>query len=161
MDRQTTLVALGVALLIGVTIQGAQRGWVVSLKSSADARQGAAIVGPRAEIGGQANGIYCTPQTTNGVSVHDIGGLPSGVSVTVTVEGLTDGFDPVAAVVAPMIGESAGNNIRTTTYYDNDSGGDRDAKIAFVTPQSGNYILLVNDYTDKTAGCYRYEVSLR
>jgi hypothetical protein len=35
---------------------------------------------------------------------------------------------PVAAVVVPMIGEPAGNNSRTATYYDNDSGGDKDAK---------------------------------
>jgi len=159
MKRRTTTVTFGVALLIGVTIQAAQHGWVVSLKPSE--RQGAAIVRPQAEIGGLANGIYCTPLTINGVGVHDIGGLPSGVSVTVTVKGLTEGFDPVAAVVVPMLGEPAGNNIRTATYYDNDSGGDRDAKITFVTPQSGNYILFVNDYTDKTTGCYRYEVSLR
>jgi len=160
MNRRTTVVTLGVALLVGATIHAAQRGWVVSLKSAA-ARQGPAIVGPRAEIGGQANGIYCTPATINGVGVHDIGGLPSGISVTVTVEGLSDGFDPVAAVVVPMIGEPAGNNIRTTTYYDNDSGGDKDAKLAFVTSQAGNYILFVNDYADKTPGCYRYEVTLR
>jgi hypothetical protein len=160
MNRRTTVVTLGVALFVGATIQAAQRGWVVSLKSGVG-RQGAVIVGPRAEIGGQANGIYCTPQTTNGVGVHDLGGLPSGMNVTVTVEGLSEGFDPVAAVIVPMIGEPAGNNIRTATYYDNDSGGDKDAKLAFVTSQSGNHILVVNDYADKIAGCYRYEVSLR
>jgi hypothetical protein len=122
---------------------------------------GAVIVRPQAEIGGQANGIYCTPPTTNGVGVHDLGGLPSGLNVTVTVEALSDAFDPAAAVLLPMVGEGAGNNVKTTTFYDNDSGGEKDAKIAFVTPQSGNYILVVNDYTDATAGCYRYEVILR
>jgi len=160
MDTRTTVVTLGVALLVGASIQGAQRGWVVSLKSS-HSRQGPIVVRPQAEIGGQANGIYCTPATINGVGIHDIGRLPSGVSVTVTVEAPSEGFDPAAAVVVPLIGEPAGNNIRTTTYYDNDSGGDRDAKIAFVTSQAGNYVLFVNDYTDKTAGCYRYEVGLR
>jgi hypothetical protein len=160
MNSRTTVVTLGVALLVGVTIQAAQRGWIVTLKS-ATGRPASLVVGPRAEIGGQANGIYCTPSTINGVGIHDLGGLPSGVSVTVTVEGLSEGFDPAAAVVVPMVGEAAGNNIRTTTYYDNDSGGDRDAKIAFVTSQPGSFVLFVNDFTDKTPGCYRYEVSLR
>ena len=158
--RQTPLVSVGIALIVAATLEGAQRGWVLPLKSPGGARQGAAIVRPQAEIGGYANGIYCTPQTTNGVGVHDLGGLPSGLSVTVTVEAVSDGFDPAAAVLVPMVGEGAGNNVKTTTFYDNDSGGDKDAKITFVTPQSGNYILVINDFTDKTAGCYRYEVVL-
>jgi hypothetical protein len=159
--RRTALATIGTAFLVAATVQGAQRGWVLPLKSSAGARQGAAIVRPQAEIGGQANGIYCTPQTMNGVSVHDLGGLPAGLNVTVTVEAMSEGFDPAAAVLLPIVGEGAGNNIKTTTFYDNDSGGDKDAKIGFVTPQSGNYLLVVNDYTDTTAGCYRYEVILR
>ena len=158
--RTGLVVALG--FLVIVAVQGDQRGWVAPLKSSVgSSRQGALIVEPRAEVGDRANGVYCTAPIGANANVHDLGWLPAGINVTVTVEGLSDGFDPVAAVIVASLGEQAGNNIKTTTFYDNDSGGDKDPKISFVTPQAGTYILLVNDYPDKTTGCYRYEVFLR
>jgi len=39
-------------------------------------------------------------------------------------------------------------------FHDNDSGGDGDSKIDFTTPQEGNYLLLVGDYTDAVTACY-------
>ena len=56
---------------------------------------------------------------------------------------------------------AAGDTVRTVTFYDNDSGGEKDARIEFVTPQSGNYFLLVGDNPDSVTGCYRYEVAIR
>ena len=161
--RINGLVVIGAVAILGAGLQAAQRGWTIPGKSSgrSAARSSALVARPQASIGGGANGVYCTPDVENGVGVHDIGGLPAGLSVTVTVESYSDGFDPVAAVVVATAGQKAANTVKTTTFYDNDSGGEKDAKIAFVTPQSGNYILLVGDFTDAFTGCYRYEVALR
>lgn len=52
------------------------------------------------------------------------------------------------------------DNVRFTNFHDNDSGGEGDARVEFVTPQSGIYLLHVGDFTDVTAGCYRYHVLL-
>jgi hypothetical protein len=60
-----------------------------------------------------------------------------------------------------MVGQKAGNTVKTAAFYDNDSGGDKDAMIDFVTPHTGNYLLVVGDYADVTTGCYRYEVTIR
>ena len=158
--RINGLVVIGAVVILCAGLQAAQRGWTIPGKSSG-ARSGALVARPQASIGGGANGVYCTPGVENGVGVHDIGGLPAGLSVTVTVESFSVGFDPVAAVVVATAGQKAGNTVKTTAFYDNDSGGEKDAKIAFVTPQGGNYILLVGDYTDAVPGCYRYEVALR
>lgn len=119
------------------------------------------IVRPRAEIGGGANGIYCTAQWDNGITVHDLGFIPAGQNVSITVESYIDNFNPVAAVLVASIGQGAGNTIKTTTFYDDDSGGDRDPRIEFVAPQAGTYLLLVNDLTDATVGCYRYQMVIR
>ena len=73
------------------------------------------IVSPRAQIGGGANGVYCTAPCENGITVHDLGFLPTGRNVIVTVEGISDGFNPVAGIVVPQIGQPAGNTIKTTT----------------------------------------------
>ena len=157
------LVVIGGVLMLGAALQGAQRGWVMPGKSSgrSTVRSGAIVAGPQASITGAANGLYCTPDIENGVGIHDIGGLPAGLHVTVIVESYSDGFDPVAAVVGAMVGQKAGNTVKTATFYDNDSGGDKDAKIDFVTSQTGNYLLIVGDYTDVSTGCYRYEVAIR
>jgi len=157
------LIGIGAVVMLGAGLQGAQRGWTMPGKSSGrpTMRSGALVARPQASIGGGANGVYCTPITDNGVGIHHIGGIPAGLSVTVTVESYSDGFNPAAAVVVAMVGEKAGNTVKTTTFYDNDSGGENDSKLDFVTPQAGNYILLVGDYTDAFAGCYRYEVALR
>ena len=157
------LVVIGAMVTLGAGLGAAQRGWTMLGKSSdrATARSGALVARPQASIGGAANGVYCTPNTENGVGIHDLGGLPAGLRVTATVESYSDGFDPAAAVVGAMVGQKAGNTVKTATFYDNDSGGDNDARIEFVTPQAGNYLLLVGDYTDVSAGCYRYEVAIR
>jgi len=118
------------------------------------------IARPRASIGGGANGVYCSAQWDNGIAVHDLGYVPSGLKVSVTVESFSEGFNPVAAVLVATIGQAAGNTIKTTTFYDDDSGGEGDALVAFVAPQAGTYLLMVNDLTDTTVGCYRYQVAI-
>lgn len=154
---------IGALVALGAGLGAAQRGWTMAGKSSgrSTARSGAIVVGPQASIVGASNGLYCTPQSENGVGIHDIGGLPAGLHVTVTVESYSEGFDPVAAVIGAMLGQKAGNTVKTATFYDNDSGGDKDAKVDFVTSQTGNYLLIVGDYTDGSTGCYRYEVAIR
>jgi len=159
--------ALAAALVIGVGlfaagIEAAQRGWVLPLKVSARSapaiRSGFLMARPQAMIGGDANGVYCSHPSENGVGIHDLGALPSGIHVVVTVESYSEGFNPVAAVVVPQLGEKAANTVKVATFYDNDSGGDSDAKIDFVTPRAGNFVLFVGDFTDATAGCYRYQI---
>lgn len=158
-----SVVATGVLLLVA-GLQAGQRAWGVQLKSKA----GVAASGPRtawsssprASIGALANGLYCGSPFENGVGVHDLGGLPSGLHVTVTVESYTDGFDPAAAVLVASLGQKAGDTVAVKTFYDNDSGGSGDARVDFVTPQAGTYLLVVNDYTDSMAGCYRYQMSI-
>ena len=148
---------LGV-LIFGAGVGMAAQGWFLSVKAGPGSRSSVLTVGPRAAIGSDANGIYCASPAENGVGVHDLGAIPSGLRVVVTVESYSDNFNPVAAVVVPTLGEKAANNVRLANFYDNDSGGDGDARVDFVAPQSGVYILLVGDFTDKTAGCYRYQV---
>ena len=94
----------------------------------------------------------------NGIAVHNLGFVPPGLKVSVTVESYSEGFNPVAAVLVASIGQAAGNTIKTATFYDDDSGGEGDALVAFVAPQAGTYLLMVNDLTDTTVGCYRYQV---
>ena len=96
------------------------------------------------------------------VGMHDLGWLPSGLNATVAV--VSSGpatFDPVAAVVVASVGTLGGGNVKTTTFYDNDTGGDRDPTISFVTPQAGTYFLLVGENSGTGGGCYRYQVSIR
>jgi len=159
--------ALGFALalaLFAAGIEASQRGWVLAMKAPAErtnpGRADSIAIGPQASIGGDAGGIYCVTPVENGVRTHDLGGLPAGIRVVVTVEGFTQGFDPVAAVSVVSLGEKAANNVKVTNFYDNDSGGEGDARIDFVTPQAGIYLLHVGDFTDATAGCYRYHVLL-
>jgi hypothetical protein len=113
-------------------------------------------------ISGGSNGLYCPDMSEDAVGVHDLGWLPSGRNVTVIVESnTTSEFDPVAAVVVATVGQKAGNSVKTNTFYDNDSGGDKNAKVSFVTPQNGTYLLLVTDYPGTSPGCYRYQVDVR
>lgn len=161
----TTAAALLVCLmLVAAGMEAAQRGWVLPLKASGSIgpapRLGFLRASPRATVGSDANGVYCTSPSDNGVGIHDIGAIPNGLHVVITVESYSDGFDPVAAVVAPTLGQKASNNVHITTFYDNNSGGGSDSKIDFVTPQAGNYILLVGDYPDTVVGCYRYQVRI-
>ena len=154
--------AIGTAVFAAAGLEAAQRGWVLRVKpeaSSASTTRATALVSrPQAIIGADANGIYCAHQAENGVGIHDIGAIPAGMHVVVTVESYTEEFDPVAAVVSPALGARVANTVNLVSFYDNDSGGDRDAKIDFVTPRAGNYLLFVGDNTDAVAGCYRYQV---
>jgi hypothetical protein len=61
-----------------------------------------------------ANGIYCPDMSEGAVGVHDLGWLPAGLNVVVTVESSTTtaSFDPVAAVIVAAVGEGAGNTVR-------------------------------------------------
>lgn len=166
-----TFRALGIAVLVAfaatvVGVEGAQRAWVVlgktqALRSTRATQRVAPGANTRASIGGGANGLYCTSPWTNGIAVHDLGLVPAGFNVTVTVESFSDGFNPVAAVVVSTIGQPAGNAIKMTTFYDNDSGGEGDPRVEFVSPQDGTYLLMVNDLNDGDVGCYRYQMVVR
>jgi hypothetical protein len=149
-----------------VGVAGAQRGWAVRgkagiLRSSRATNRVGPAANTSASVGGGANGMYCTSPWTNGIAVHDLGLIPAGFNVTVTVEGFSDNFNPAAAVVVSTIGQPAGNTIKTTTFYDDDSGGEGDPRVEFVSPQDGTYLLMVNDLTDGPVGCYRYQVVVR
>jgi hypothetical protein len=167
MTRRTLAIAVVAILATYVaTAEGVQRPWLgLGKKQTARPARAAARlepqVRPRAQIGGGANGVYCTAPWTNGITVHDLGFMPAGVGVAVTVEGISPDFNPVAAILVPSIGQAAANTIKTTTFYDDDSGGDSDPRVEFVTPTDGTYLLMVNDLTDATVGCYRYQVMLR
>lgn len=116
---------------------------------------------PRAVLG-PANGLYCPDLSDGAFGVHDLGWVPSGMTVEVNVESYSDNeFDPVAAVVVASLGLAGGNSIKTNTFFDNDSGGGKDARISFVTPQAGTYVLFVADNSGKLPGCYRYQASIR
>jgi len=149
------LLACGVSVATAVA---SQHNWVPTrggdtLRPSAVKPQ--AVVGP-------ATGLYCPDMSDGAFGVHDLGWIPSGLNVEINIESYSrNDFDPVAAVVVATMGVPAANNIKTTTFYDNDSGGGKDARIAFVAPQSATYILLVTDNSGKTAGCYRYQASIR
>ncbi len=165
--RLVAVLALGAAVFVAAGIDAAQRGWVLPLKAAATPgpmpvmRGGFLVARPQAEISGIANGVYCAHPAENGVGIHDLGALPAGMHVVVTVESFSEDFDPVATVLVPTIGEKAANTAKIVTFYDNDSGGDKDARVDFVTPQSGNYLLLVGDFTDAVMGCYRYQVVIQ
>jgi hypothetical protein len=164
MSRKTGIVAVAMFVACS-TVEGGQQTWPGIGKKQvrpqgATSRVGP-VVGPRAAIGGGANGVYCTAPWDNGIALHDLGFIPAGRNVSVTVEGVSDNFNPVAAVLVPSIGQVAGNAIKTTTFYDDDSGGDSDPRVDFVAPQAGTYLLMVNDLTDAAVGCYRYQVVVR
>jgi hypothetical protein len=160
--RVIAVIVLLVAAAV-LVVEAAQRPWIVPLKPGASTASRSSFlraVHPDASIGSNANGIYCASPATNGVGIHDLGAIPIGLHVTVTVHSYSDGFNPVAAVLVPTLGQKASNNVRVTNFYDDDSGGGGDPKVDFVTPQEGNYILVVGDYTDSVAGCYRYQLQI-
>lgn len=139
-----------------------QHRWKSSVKSQGRSEPIRAVTaGPRAAIGGGSAGVYCPDMSQAAVGVHDLGWIPAGLNVAVTVESYSEApFDPVAGVLVPSLGAPAGNSLKTATFYDNDSGGEGDARISFVTPQAGTYLLVVTDYTGKTPGCYRYQADI-
>ena len=155
------IMTLGAVVLAASTAAG-QHLWKSPGKASGESEPIRPITFRPQSIGGGSNGIYCPDMSEDAVGVHDLGWLPAGRNVTVTVEAsTTNGFDPVAAVIVAAIGEKAGNSVKTNTFYDNDSGGGKDARISFVTPQDGTYLLMVSDYPGKLPGCYRYQVDIR
>lgn len=162
----TWIVVLGCAVFIAGTA-AAQHRWKTApqLPSKTSGRaepiRAPSIVAPRAAIGSGSNGIYCPDMSEDAVGVHDLGWIPSGFKVEVIVESYSESaFDPVAGVLTATLGEKAGNTVKTVTFYDNDSGGDRDSKVSFTTSQAGTYLLVVTDYTGKTGGCYRYQANI-
>jgi hypothetical protein len=158
----TAMTILG-CLVLGANQVSAQHRWKGEQRASGRVEPiSPAIARPRAAIGGGPNGIYCPDLSDDAIGVHDLGWVPAGMNVVVTVESYSsNAFDPVAAVVVAGLGERAGNTVKTTTFYDNDSGGDKDARVSFTTPQAGTYLLLVTDYTAKNPGCYRYQTEIR
>ena len=144
-SRTTTTVFLGIILVIGCALlppatAQTKHGW----KSPAKASGRAEPIRPTATnpVGRSANGIYCPDMSDDAVGVHDLGWLPSGFNVAITVESYSENaFDPVAAVIVANVGQKAGNAVKVTTFYDNDSAGDKDARVSFVTPQAGTYLL--------------------
>ena len=150
---------LGVlALASGTAAAQPQR--TLSGKSSSQTAPVRPITSPQATISGPASGLYCPDMADKAVGLHDMGWLPAGRDVTVVVDG--DGsFDPVATVLVVSLGVPSGGTAKTTTFYDNDSGGEKDPQIAFTTPQDGSYFLLVAENSGSGGGCYRYQVSVR
>jgi len=119
------------------------------------------LVKPHAVLG-PATGVYCPDMSEGAFGVHDLGWIPAGLNIEINVESYSrNEFDPVAGVVAATLGVPGANNIKTTTFYDNDSGGGKDVRITFVSPQAGTYVLFVADNSGKAAGCYRYQALIR
>lgn len=162
--RPTTTAFMGIILVIGCALPPAAtaqttHGW----KSPAKASGRAEPIRPTATnpVSRSANGVYCPDMSDDAAGVHDLGWLPSGFNVAITVESYSENaFDPVAAVIVASVGQKAGNAVKVTTFYDNDSAGDKDAKVSFVTPQAGTYLLLVTDFPGQSGGCYRYQAEI-
>ena len=150
-------------LVLAASTEGRQHHWTQSTNRAGEAEPARPItISPRA-IFGASNGIYCPDMSENAVGMHDLGWLPAGINVQVTVAvsgPATSTFDPVAAVVVAGVGATAGGTVKTTTFYDNDSGGGKDPKITLVTPQKGTYFLLIGENSGSGGGCYRYQVSI-
>jgi len=141
-----------------VTAVAAQHDWAPA--RTADALR-PSLIQPRAVLG-PATGVYCPDMSEGAFGVHDLGWVPAGLNVEINVESYSrNEFDPVAGVVVATMGVPGANAIKTTTFYDNDSGGGKDVRITFVTPQAGTYVLFVTDNSGKTSGCYRYQASIR
>ena len=104
------VLALGCVVLAANTAAGQHR-WKPSVKASGRSEAVRPItIRPMAAISGGANRVYCPDMADGAVGVHDLGWIPSGLNVAVTVESFSDApFDPVAAVVVATVGENAGN----------------------------------------------------
>jgi hypothetical protein len=153
---------LGVLALASATA-AAQHQRIPVTKSSSQTGPVRPIVSPQATISGPSSGIYCPDMVDKAVGVHDLGWLPAGRDVTVVLDaaGGEPAFDPVATVLVVSLGVPGGGTAKVTTFYDNDSGGDKDPQITFTTPQDGTFILLVGDNSGSSGGCYRYQLSVR
>lgn len=159
---QRVVVTLGVLTLASVTA-AAQHERTLSMKSSLQSTPVRPITSPQATVSGPASGIYCPDMADKAVGVHDLGWLPAGRDVTVVVDAMGGNptFDPVATVLVVGLGVPGGGTAKPTTFFDNDSGGEKDPQISFTTPQDGTYLLLVGENSGSGGGCYRYQVSVR
>lgn len=158
------IVGLGLLAVTATTVVAQHgHGWIPPARQASvnPARPVTSI--PQALSGAASSGLYCPDMADHAVGVHELGWLPTGVSITVIVSrsSASTELDPVAALVVVSMGSTAGNTIKPTTYYDNDSGGEKDAKLDIVTTQEGTYMLLVGDNSGSAGGCYRYQVSVR
>ena len=160
--KHVTAIPILVCAVLAADEAAGQHRWKSEQRPSARAEPIRPVTaGPRASIGGGSNGIYCPDMADDAIGVHDLGWIPAGMKVVVTVESYADnGFDPVAGVIVAALGERAGNTVKTTIFYDNDSGGEKDARVSLTTPQAGTYLLLVTDYAGKNPGCYRYQTEI-
>jgi hypothetical protein len=146
---------------IGVaTAVAAQHDWAPARAATSRSLR-PTVLEPHAVLG-PATGVYCPDMSEGAFGVHDLGWIPAGLNVEVNVESYSrNEFDPVAGVVVATLGVPGANSIKTATFYDNDSGGGKDVRITFVSPQAGTYVLFVTDNSGKAAGCYRYQASIR
>jgi hypothetical protein len=120
------------------------------------------ISAPQATISGPANGLYCPDMDDKAVGLHDLGWMPAGRAVSVTVSAIAPAtFDPVATVFVTTLGVPGGGTAQTTNFYDNDSGGGKDPQISFTSPTDGTYFLLVGENSGVGGGCYRFQVNVR
>ena len=154
------LVALGLAGCLTSALAQQPHRKIFSSSTAPDSLR-PTVIQPRA-VAGPAGGLYCPDMTEGAFGVHDLGWIPAGFNVEVNIEAMSDnGFDPVATVFVATMGTPGANTVKMTTFYDNDSGGGKDAKVTFVAPQAGTYVLLVADISGDKVGCYRYQAAVR
>lgn len=155
------VLAIGV-LTLSAAAASAQHPRNLSKKASTATAPVRPISVPQATIAGSSNGLYCPDMEDKAVGMHDLGWMPAGRSVTVIVSAAGPAtFDPVATVFVASLGVPGGGTVQTTTFYDNDSGGEKDPQISFTSPNDGTYFLLVGENSGSGVGCYRYQVSVR
>ncbi|MBM3820693.1 MAG: hypothetical protein FJW14_16980 [Acidimicrobiia bacterium] len=94
---------------------------------------------------------HCVSGTSS--NVHGIGWIEAGSRVEVTF--LSD-FDPIAGIVLMSIDTAAG---RAAYAVDDDSGGNLEPQLSFVSTFSGNAALYVSGYRS-TSGCYWYKLEV-
>src|SRR3990170_920257 len=90
--------------------------------------------------------FYLTGSTSafsNGV--HDLGLIKKGQKITVFVEGLTTGFDPIVLLIAPNWAKSD-----VLVWEADDNGSDPDPAFTVTAPVSGVYTMLVAEYTARS-----------
>lgn len=90
--------------------------------------------------------------TANGV--HSLGVLKANQTLTMYVEGLTTGFDPIVIITAP---HWAQNDL--TVWEADDTDNDPDPAFEIRVPVSGDYTMMVSEYNGK-AGWYRFRMEV-
>jgi len=162
MQREFSPVTVALALAVVVLACGNAAAQHQRIPAGSSGQAVRPILTPQATVSGPATGIYCPDMADKAVGMHDLGWLPAGREVTVVIDAVAgNNFDPVATVIVVSLGVPGGGTAKPTTFYDNDSGGEKDPQISFTTPQDGTYFLLVGDNSGSAAGCYRFQVSIR